>query len=196
MLATPPVSRNPSEEEIRRYLPLVERVVTSVRRRIPPHIPRTDLVCAGVRGLVDALRRDDSGHGPTFERYAWIRIRGAVFDELREQDWMSRTARDAEQPTAIVHLGDMTPNEEAAHTADEGASALQLFERREERETIARAIASLPAREQLIVKMRYFEGAQLDEIAGKLSVSRARVSQLHGRAVEMLRETLGAELFA
>src|SRR5258708_851660 len=61
-------------------------------RKLPPNVLRDDLLAAGTFGLVDALRKS-ADRGPAFDWYARIRIRGAVVDELRAQDWLTRRAR-------------------------------------------------------------------------------------------------------
>src|SRR5262249_29295379 len=83
----------PTAQTIAAHLPLVRRVVTQLARRLPANVHRDDLFSAGVFGLVDSLRRNGGDHGATFEWYARMRIRGAVFDELRAQDWLSRRTR-------------------------------------------------------------------------------------------------------
>jgi RNA polymerase sigma factor for flagellar operon FliA len=52
-----------------------------------------DLYSVGLLGLIQAQRRFDPTHGVTFAAYAAMRVRGAVLDELRRVDWMSRTLR-------------------------------------------------------------------------------------------------------
>lgn len=190
MLSLPPIARNPSHDEIRRYLPLVERVVSSVRRRLPSHLSRADLVAAGVRGLVDALRRDPGGH-ERFEAYASIRIRGAIYDDLRSLDWAPRSSRSAEGAVSVVAFEDLAPGEQSRHGHDvEALDAEGLMAMFEEQDALARAIDALPARERLIIRSRYFEGKQLEEIGAELHVTAARISQLHSRAIGMLRVAL------
>lgn len=78
---------------IETYLPLVEKVVAVVRRRLPEHIDHNDLHSAGVIGLIAAVQRFDSAQALTFEGYARVRIRGAVLDELRRNDSCTRRSR-------------------------------------------------------------------------------------------------------
>ena len=82
----------PTREELTSYMPLVHQVVARLLRKLPPNVLRDDLVGAGAFGLIDALRKS-TDRGPAFEWYARIRIRGAVVDELRTQDWLTRRAR-------------------------------------------------------------------------------------------------------
>src|SRR5579862_3772358 len=90
--SSPSLVNTPSREELTLYMPLVHQVVARVLRKLPPNVLRDDLVAAGTFGLVDALRKSTE-RGPAFDWYARIRIRGAVVDELRAQDWLTRRAR-------------------------------------------------------------------------------------------------------
>jgi RNA polymerase sigma factor for flagellar operon FliA len=75
------------------YRPLVGAVVRRTARRLPAHVEPADLVQSGILGLLDAIERYDPCRCPRFEGYAVARIRGAVLDELRAQDWVPRTVR-------------------------------------------------------------------------------------------------------
>ncbi len=65
------------------YLPLVHRIVQQVTSYLQPPLSREDLVSAGTIGLVKAARDYDPAHQTEFKTYAYIRIRGAILDELR-----------------------------------------------------------------------------------------------------------------
>jgi RNA polymerase sigma factor for flagellar operon FliA len=64
-----------------------------MRASLPAHLDVDDLYSVGLLGLIQAQRRFDPTHGVTFAAYAAMRVRGAVLDELRRVDWMSRTLR-------------------------------------------------------------------------------------------------------
>lgn len=74
-------------------LALVGYCVNEVSGRIPAHVSRADLASAGSLALVLAARAFDPEKGVPFSRYASLRIRGAIVDELRSMDWVSRGAR-------------------------------------------------------------------------------------------------------
>jgi len=74
-------------------MPLVHEVAAQVARRVPSHVMLDDLVGAGMLGLAGALTRFDPERANTFKGYAEFRIRGAIMDELRRRDIMSRDAR-------------------------------------------------------------------------------------------------------
>ena len=85
---------DPRESEILRHLPLVHTVVERVAAHLPPNVDKDDLFHAGVIGLMDAISRFDPSRDNALSTYAVLRIRGAVIDELRSRDWVSRGARE------------------------------------------------------------------------------------------------------
>lgn len=75
------------------YAPLVKYVAGRVGTGLPAHVDIADLVQSGVFGLWDAINRFEPERGLKFETYAMQRIRGAILDELRAQDWVPRSVR-------------------------------------------------------------------------------------------------------
>ena len=82
---------------IRQYLPLVHKLAHHMIIKLPASVELDDLVQAGMIGLADALTRYESSQGVQFETFASQRIRGAMIDELREVDWMSRSSRKSQK---------------------------------------------------------------------------------------------------
>jgi len=78
---------------VMRELPQVYYIASRIRERLPKHVDMEDLVQTGVLGLLDAYRNFDSSKNAQFSTFAKFRIRGAILDGLREQDWGSRTLR-------------------------------------------------------------------------------------------------------
>ena len=76
-----------------KYLGLVHYVVNKLFKTMPSNVDREDLVNIGVIGLSEALERYNPYFGIKFETYAIPRIRGAIIDELRKQDWIPRSLR-------------------------------------------------------------------------------------------------------
>jgi len=79
------------EETIRGLLYLVERIAGRLVARLPSHVAKDDLISAGMAGLIDAVDGYDPGNGCSLKTYSGLRIRGAMLDELRGQDWVPRT---------------------------------------------------------------------------------------------------------
>lgn len=76
---------------VEKYIPLVRSVVGRLAMTLPPHVDGEDLFSAGLNGLLNAVRQYNPKAGTAFETYARLRIRGAVFDELRRMDWVPRS---------------------------------------------------------------------------------------------------------
>jgi RNA polymerase sigma factor for flagellar operon FliA len=76
---------------VEQFLPLVKTVVGRLQMSLPSHVDAEDLYSAGLVGLLDAIRHYNPKLGSTFETYARVRIRGAVYDELRRMDWVPRS---------------------------------------------------------------------------------------------------------
>ncbi len=76
------------------YAPLIRFVAQRIASRLPSSIDIDDLISAGVIGLMDAIEKYDPSRDNKFKTYAEFRIRGAILDELRSQDWVPRSVRD------------------------------------------------------------------------------------------------------
>ena len=82
---------------IRQYQPLVRRLAHHMMAKLPSSVQVDDLIQVGLIGLSDALTRYEAAQGVQFETFATQRIRGAMIDELRENDWMSRGSRKSQK---------------------------------------------------------------------------------------------------
>jgi len=132
----PPVGATGDRREVQRRLveenlPLVHYAVAEVAHRVPRHVGRDTLVSAAMYGLAQAARAFDPSRGVPFDRYANRRIKGALLDELRGNDWAARTvrsrarelndatdrlaARGSTAPTAADVAREMGIDEEAGH---------------------------------------------------------------------------------
>jgi RNA polymerase sigma factor for flagellar operon FliA len=215
-------------------MPLVRRIATVVRRRLPAHFSADDLVGDGCIGLLRAIDRFDPAFGVTFESWAGRIVRGAMLNGLRRMDAIPervrRDARALDEARWIVgqRTGRSASERDAAETAQlsvtkvaavrragnhaalsiDGPSAGEhsspiaerlvssqrdpaaLAAERALRAMVARAVTELPRREQVIVLSFYCRGATFGEIGRTLGVSKQRVSQLHGRALSVLRAKL------
>ena len=81
-------------ELVRAHLPLVKTLVGRIAMTLPAHVDVNDLYSAGLVGLLNAARQYDPTAGSSFQSYARVRIRGAIFDELRRLDWVPRSVHD------------------------------------------------------------------------------------------------------
>ena len=85
---------DPAEEQryLLAYAPLVKRIVRQLNAQIAGAIGRDDMEQIGLLGLLEALRRYGAPDA-AFGAYAGLRVRGAILDELRRQDWRPRAVR-------------------------------------------------------------------------------------------------------
>jgi len=82
---------------IRQYQPLVRKLAHHMMAKLPANVQVDDLIQVGLIGLSEALTRFESNQGVQFETFATQRIRGAMLDELRENDWVSRGTRKSQK---------------------------------------------------------------------------------------------------
>jgi RNA polymerase sigma factor for flagellar operon FliA len=82
---------------LQEYVPLVRRMAHHLLMRLPASVQLDDIMQAGMMGLIDAVDRYDEAHGTQFETYATQRIRGAMLDELRANDWVPRSLRKTQR---------------------------------------------------------------------------------------------------
>ncbi len=87
------------EKRIMDFLPLVRHIVQKIAAQLSRHVDVDNLISAGTLGLVKAARSFDSTKNTEFKTYAYIRIRGAVIDELRSDSFV---------PTAVHRQVRMT----------------------------------------------------------------------------------------
>lgn len=82
------------------HAPLVRRLALQLIAKLPASVDLDDLIQAGMIGLLDAATRYQDDQGAKFETYASQRIRGAMLDELRANDWVSRGLRQSSRGVA------------------------------------------------------------------------------------------------
>lgn len=98
------------------YSPVVKYVAGRLGSGLPAHVDEADLISYGLFGLISAIERFEPDREIKFETYAIPRIRGAIIDELRTQDWVPRSvrarARDIERASAkLEHRLQRTPTD-------------------------------------------------------------------------------------
>jgi RNA polymerase sigma factor for flagellar operon FliA len=181
------------------FTPLVRKIAGGFQRKLPRNVLREDLIAAGMSGLWDAIRRHPDGGDDSFEWYVRVRIRGAILDELRAQDWLPRRARAAAEanagtdayvpPPSVVRIDDVSEWEQNRCLADASSSESAVAAKFTQ-ETLAKAVELLPERERHIVSSHYFRGVKFKDLGAELGVSEPRISQLHSRAIARLKELM------
>jgi len=123
--AAPTGSSPEVDELVRSHLPLVGHIVRETLARVPSYVCRDDLVSAGMYALVLSARSFEAERGVPFGRFAAIRIRGAITDELRSMDWASRAVRGRARSIDTVR-SELAASLGRSATRDEVAQALGL----------------------------------------------------------------------
>jgi len=130
-LSSQPATRDAHrrDELILEHMALVTAIAAHIQRSVPVHIELDDLVHAGVMGLFDAATKYRDDKEVAFPTYAKHRIRGAILDSLRQQDWASRDLRKRyKQMEAVTR--ELTAKLERAPSEAEIAAAMGLSSRR------------------------------------------------------------------
>lgn len=105
------------------YAPLVRRLALQLIAKLPASVELDDLIQVGMVGLLDAADRYQDDQGAKFETYASQRIRGAMLDELRANDWVSRGLR---QSSRSVSTAVQAQEQKLGRTPTEGEIAQEL----------------------------------------------------------------------
>jgi RNA polymerase sigma factor FliA len=83
-----------ANELMRMYMHVVDYHTQRIAAHLPSSLSRDDVRSFGYTGLYDALQKFEPSRDFKFETYASFRVRGAIMDGLRKEDWLPRTVRD------------------------------------------------------------------------------------------------------
>jgi RNA polymerase sigma factor (sigma-70 family) len=164
------------------------RIARGIWKSVPPHVPLADLEQVALTELWEALQRKGSQASIP---YLLICIRGRVKDELRRHDWLPRYSRQRGLNLHVIHSADVDERFEenlrsSAPSPDDAIDAKQLLAQ----------IAEVPLRdrERHVLRAHYERGHRFSDIAAQLGVSEPRVSQIHARAIALVRGWLTGEV--
>ncbi|MFC3533450.1 RNA polymerase sigma factor FliA [Vogesella facilis] len=171
------------------YAPLVKRVVRQLSSQVGGALEREDMQQIGLMGLLDALRRYGGVPDERFGAYAAVRVRGAILDELRRQDWRPRTvrqeahrSRDALRELAR-QLGREPSEAEASAALGVDAAGYQDYLLAENAETLASfdELMHDEAAQQVTgsVEAQYLNRRSLEQALTVLDAREQRVIQLY-----------------
>ena len=107
------------------HLPMVRQVLAGVAAHYPRHADREELAQAATLGLVEAAARYDAARGVPFDRWAALRIRGAIVDAVRAMDFAPRMLRSAAR-SADAARADLEGQLGRSVTDDEVAAKLGM----------------------------------------------------------------------
>jgi RNA polymerase sigma factor for flagellar operon FliA len=176
------------EDLVRDNMPMVGHLVRELLNRVPGHVHADDLSSAGFAALLGAARSFDVSRGIPFHRFAAVRIRGALLDELRGQDWASRSVRARARKTTAARqeltgaLGRTPRDTEVAELLGVGLAELASVEEDVQKAALL-SLQGFPtgAAEEMVPEQS--EGPE------DLLIKRERLGYLH-QAIQALPERL------
>jgi len=113
------------DDLILEYAPQIKYIAHQLLMRLPSHVLLDDLISAGVIGLIDAIDKFDPTRNIQFKTYATFRIRGAMLDDLRAQDWVPRSVRQKTSALEKVYA-EIEQYEGRPATDEEAAAAMKM----------------------------------------------------------------------
>lgn len=179
------------------YANLVHYVIHNSRLYKQGVLDSKDYFQIGVEGLSEAIDRFDPDYGTKFETYAIKRIRGKIIDALRKVKHRSQVKDEFNSPNYYddVSLTNTVDKDETMlyeMIPSEEKTPEDVAEKNEEKEILAREIKKLKERDRLILTLYYYENLNYKEIAEVLGITVSRVSQIHSRVINKLKENLEA----
>jgi RNA polymerase sigma factor for flagellar operon FliA len=87
------LGKDSRERVIEEFLPAIKHLAYKVARGFENDNLIDDLISAGIIGLLEVMEKYDASSGAKLNTFAYLRIRGAMIDELRSRDWFPRSAR-------------------------------------------------------------------------------------------------------
>ncbi len=212
---------------IEQHMGMAEAISVNVWKTAPHALDIDELRSLAFFGLTQAAARwrpycDENGYDSSaynfFKGFASSRIRGAIYDSIRSNDWTTRTLRGKskllkeagqDNGASISELSERTGMSEqevtrtmarmaakpvslqAASMDFEDSETLEgsIFEQ-DVRTATVEAIGKLPLEYQIVLAMHYYEGKELKVVAAELKITDARASNLHTKAVLAIREAM------
>jgi RNA polymerase sigma factor for flagellar operon FliA len=225
------------EKIVEEFIPIIKHLAYKVSKGFEERNMIEDLISAGIVGLLEAIEKYDTKRGAKLNTFAYLRIRGAMIDELRSRDWFPRSARSKAKKIEEVirklenRLGRYPREEEVAeemhidfedylslmkdyknlsilsmedlheaigedrekiinYVTDESDDPEKYAEFHELEGILAKEIERLPEKQKIVLSLYYHEDMNMKEIAGVLSITEARVCQIHSQAIIALRSTI------
>jgi len=183
-----------SIERVRRMVGSLERASGQVWNQ------RDDLEGEGLLGLAEATARYDAGRGADFWTYVYLRVRGRVVDCRRKTARrlcstplpVSGVAADWDDETIPGQRSDGRARsvECAARAAEPSRSMESTLTSREASKVLARALASLPVRQRMVVVECKLKRRSITDAADKLALTRVQASRMLERGLVLLRRHL------
>jgi RNA polymerase sigma factor FliA len=201
---------------VEKHLAFAHAVAAEVLKKYPARVLRDDVERAAEFGLLQAARAYDASRGIAFTTFAYYRIKGAIYDDLRRsfraakfEEAANEYMRDYSESVATPATAD-DAYEEVRNIASSvvtgyllsleslpqepeqknGQSPLDSVLQSERRNGIEAALTQLPAKNCEVLQKYYFEDLSYEEIGEQMGLSRSWVCRIHAKGLELMRELL------
>jgi RNA polymerase sigma factor for flagellar operon FliA len=204
-------------EVVESNIPYAHAIAAELLSRFPAHVDRRDVQAAAEFGLVQAAKAFDASKGAAFTTFAYYRIRGAVFDLLRETARANRfeeaaneymadysAAQDSGTPsydevknlaTGVVASYFLSLESLSQEPQAQNSEApIDALLRQEQEKHIRHGLSTLPEKNRKVLEAYYYEDLTLDEIGKRLGLSKSWVSRMHAKGLELLRPAIESAL--
>ena len=171
---------------IRRHTGTALGIARRFARKLPKHVRREDIEQAALFGLWSWKRKHPDESADGWMGGLIIRIRGAIQDELRAQDWLPRKHKRERAEMRIHTLHDAL----AERLRSDDPDPEQALALKQEAEEARRA--PLSERQAKFIDLAYYRDLKQSGAAVKMGLTEARVCQIHARAIQIMREHLAA----
>lgn len=180
------------------YINLVHYVIHKTNLVQDNLLDRRDYFQFGIEGLSEAIDRFDPDYGTKFETYAIQRIRGKIYDELRKYNEKISVPAFSENTTlasaATLSINYPSNDESGMQLYEllpgDSEKPDALLEKNELKQRLVELIKELKERERTILSLYYYEELNYKEIAQVLNITVSRVSQIHSRILNNLKQKL------
>ncbi len=176
-----------AQQLVMENLRLAASIAGAMAKRLPRHVDPQDVHQDARLGLICAAAKYEPRRKVAFGSYARGRIGGAVLDGLRQTDHLSRSARariraeGTEPPIGPLQLDTPEKIPGALVAPDQYVAGA------EQQRLLTAAMDTLPPRLRIVVRAYYHGGKTMHEIGNCLGVNESRISQIHARALCLLR---------
>ena len=173
---------------------MVRSIAWQVHQRLPRSVEVDELIGEGQLGLLRADRDYDPSKGAQFSTYAYWRVRGAMLDWVRQQDWYTPTtglSDDAESDAAEPAATHTTSVQTSAELEDEDvADPAEASEENELRAIVRGLVGGLSGRSRQILEATLLNGQTLEQAGRAAGVHKGTAQRAQVRAFNELAAAL------
>jgi RNA polymerase sigma factor for flagellar operon FliA len=197
------------------HLDYAHAIAAEMLKTLPSTVDRADVESAAGFGLMQAAATYDPSRGVSFATFAYNRVRGAIYDDLRKIranrfgesantymiDYSSAPPLtpdpDAEYRevkritshivTSYLLSRDLSPREPVSPSME---SPLELLLRKERHYHLREALTRLPEKNRKVIESYYFAGLSFSQIGRDLGLSESSAWRIHAKSLEMIRAVL------